>query len=141
MSNKRGDSPQDIPSIAVKFDSGKVRTHLFPVRAYLTTCQVFDYGAKKYDVGNWKRGNSFEYSRLIDALERHIKAFQLGQDNDPDTGMPHLAHAMCCLAMLLECTLTKTGTDDRDKAQITTLQLDDLGTLMVNQYNTPEKKT
>lgn len=115
---KRGTTKEDIPHTAVKYDSGKVRTTLFPTRIYLETCKVFDYGAVKYDVGNWKRGKSFDHSRLIDAFERHIAAVKLGQLHDPDTGKLHVAHAMCCLAMLGELQLTKNGRDDLYERQI-----------------------
>lgn len=103
---------------ATKFDGTKVQTSLFPVRAYLATCKVFTYGGQKYSIGNWKEGDGFKYTRLLNAMDRHIKAFQMGEDKDNETGMPHLAHAMCCLAMLLEACETNTGIDDRTEGQI-----------------------
>lgn len=137
---KQGTTPEDLPHTAVKFDSGKVRTHLFPVRAYLEISQVFDYGALKYDEGNWKRGESFHYSRLISAADRHLKAFQLGQDLDTDTQKSHLAHMGCCIAMLLELYCTRRGIDDRGKSQIIQGNVGLADTYMVNDYNPPPPK-
>ena len=63
---------------------------------------VLGYGAEKYSDDNWRDG--FTYRRLLDAALRHIFAFNDGEDNDPETGYSHLAHALCCLMMLLEQT-------------------------------------
>ena len=103
---------------ATKFDGAKVQTSLFPVRAYLETCKVFTFGGIKYSIGNWKEGDGFSYNRLMNAADRHIKEFQLGKNLDPETGACVLAHAMCCLAMLLETHLTGKGIDDRGDSQI-----------------------
>lgn len=107
--------PKDV---AMKYDGHKTRVDLFPVRAYLATCQVFTYGAELYAPGNWKAGEGFQWSRLIASAERHLLDFKLRIDSDKDSTLPVLAHAMCCLAMLLEHYLTGHGIDDRDVAQI-----------------------
>ena len=84
---------------------------LMPFGALEQIAWVFTFGAKKYAPHNWRNG--FEWSRLIAALERHIGAFKEGEDTDPESQMPHLAHAGCCLLMLLEHTLKGYGMDDR----------------------------
>lgn len=105
---------------ATKFDMGKIRCGLYPVRAYMATCEVFTYGATcpgKYSEGNWHQGEGFKWGRLIDALERHVNAFKAGieLDGGPNgSGLHVLAHAQCELAMLLECVLTGHGIDDRE---------------------------
>lgn len=104
---------------ATKHDGGK-RRNLFPVRALNATNDVFTYGANKYSAGNWHQGAGFDWDRLDDAFERHMQAWRLGEDVDPESGHPHLAHAMCCLAMLLEHTLTGHGNDTRKRNQFIT---------------------
>ena len=32
---------------------------------------------------------------------RHISAWLGNETNDPDSGLPHLAHAVCCLLYLI----------------------------------------
>lgn len=99
---------------ALKFDSNKPGMDLLPVAAKRAIAEVFDFGAKKYARHNWRNG--FNYSRLIAAMERHIDAFNDGEDNDPESGKSHLAHAGCCVLMLLESVIKGYGTDDRYKS-------------------------
>lgn len=96
---------------ALKYDSGKPGMDLLPVEAKKAIAEVFDFGAKKYARHNWRNG--FNYSRLIAACERHLDAFNDGEDLDPESGKSHLAHAGCCLMMLLESVVKGYGTDDR----------------------------
>jgi hypothetical protein len=96
---------------ALKFDNNKPGMDLLPVEAKKAIAEVFDFGAKKYARHNWRAG--FDYSRLIAACERHLDAFNDGEDNDPESGKSHLAHAGCCLMMLLESVIKGYGTDNR----------------------------
>ncbi len=73
--------------------------------------KVLDFGAKKYAAHNWRLG--MKWSRLIAAALRHYSAHAQGQEKDPETGLPHLAHFSCCVLFLLAYTLNGTGTDDR----------------------------
>ena len=69
------------------------------------------FGAKKYGVYNWLDG--MEWSRLVGAVMRHVLAWHGGEDLDPETGASHLAHARCCLAMLMGYQELSIGEDDR----------------------------
>lgn len=102
---------------ASKFDTGK-RRNLAPIRAVNAMNDVFTYGAEKYSAGNWHSGDGFDWDRLEDSAQRHFDSFRLGEDNDPETGLPHLAHMMCCVAMLLEHQLTGHGKDTRTRNQL-----------------------
>ena len=83
----------------VKNDAGKPRLGLLPSAALTEIAQVFTYGAHKYAEHNWRRG--LKWSRLYDALQRHLTAWNEGEETDPESDLPHLAHAGCCLLMLL----------------------------------------
>jgi len=98
---------------AVKFDESKPGLDLLPTQAKKAIAEVFDYGAKKYARHNWRNG--FNYSRLIRAAQGHIDDFNDGEDLDPESGKSHLAHAGCCILMLLESTIKGYGTDNRYK--------------------------
>ncbi len=98
-----------------KHDQGKSRMSLIPAKALEEIGHVFTFGAKKYSADNWRNG--LQYRRLLDALLRHVTAFNRGEDIDPESGRSHLAHAGCCIMMLLEQVIeNKTDLDDRYKS-------------------------
>lgn len=100
-----------LSSGAVKFDAGKAPLSMIPLEALTAEAQVFAFGAKKYGKSNYKSGMT--WTRVIDAALRHINAYASGEDKDPESGMSHLAHAKCCLSMLIFYAENKKGTDDR----------------------------
>lgn len=61
---------------------------------------VLGFGASKYDAHNWRRGMA--WSDVFRALQEHLWAFWEGEDYDPESGLPHLGHAACCLMFLCE---------------------------------------
>lgn len=99
--------------MAVKKDEGKLRFDLFSPYAIEEMAEVLTQGAEKYSAWNWTEGEGFKYTRVYAAARRHLSAFMLGEDLDPETTRFHLAHAMCCLMFLLHYQLTNTGQDDR----------------------------
>lgn len=104
-----------------KHDNGKPPITLLPLRALWEAARVMGFGATKYARHNWLGG--IAYSRLADAAMRHIIQFTDGKDNDdepdangnPGSGLSHLAHAACCVLMLLETHLRRPDLDDRYK--------------------------
>lgn len=90
---------------------GKNMMQLFPPLAQQKISEVFTYGAYKYADWNWAKG--MEYSRLYGALQRHMTSWYMGENVDPETGKSHLAHAGCCITMLLEMEELKPDMDDR----------------------------
>lgn len=82
----------------VKRDADKARLELYPPEALFATARVLTFGAKKYSDRNWEGG--IKFSRVFGALMRHLWAWWMGADCDPETGENHLHHAACCLAFL-----------------------------------------
>ena len=105
--------PNDGPGSprGIKYDDDKPRMALLSTYALIETAKVLNYGAQKYGDDNWRGGISAR--RLISAALRHILAFNDGEDNDPETGLSHLAHAMCMLMFELESSVTHPELDDR----------------------------
>jgi hypothetical protein len=97
-----------------KKDHGKPPMSLLPFIALKETSHVLAFGKDKYGAHSW-RHNTREWSRMTDALLRHIGDWLEGEDNDPETGRSHLAHAACCVLFLLTYVLTGIGKDDRFK--------------------------
>lgn len=79
--------------------------------ALLELAKVGGVGAVKYSRYNYLRG--FAWSLGYDALQRHLLAYQSGEDVDPESGLPHLAHAMWHCSALLSFQVRGLGTDDR----------------------------
>lgn len=98
-------------SAGLKFDTGKPPLDLLS-RIWLEgTADVLAYGAKKYAAHNWRKG--IQFSRLLASVQRHILAFQDGEDLDPETGLSHLFHASCGLMFLSDLAVRKPEMDDR----------------------------
>lgn len=97
---------------ATKHDHDKPRMDLLDPYAVEQLALVLGFGAKKYSAWNWTRG--FQYSRLVGAALRHIFAFMRGEDLDSESGLSHLAHAMCCLMFLLSLTKRHPEFDNRE---------------------------
>jgi len=89
-----------------KYDSKKPRTDLLPPDAILEVSRVLGFGAEKYDEDNWKKLSNLE-RRYLGAALRHIFAIMAGEDYDPETGMHHEAHAVCCLLFTLQDKIKK----------------------------------
>lgn len=97
----------------VKHDNGKVRLSLIPREAKELVAKVLAFGADKYDAWNWAKGAN--WTRYLDATYRHLDAWAEGEDNDPETGLSHIGHALCCLCFLAVYEARGLGTDDRLK--------------------------
>jgi hypothetical protein len=83
-----------------KFDQDKSRWDLLPFGALEQVAQVITYGAKKYEPENWKKVPESR-GRYFAASLRHLTAWFRGEKLDPESGLPHLAHAACCLLFLM----------------------------------------
>ena len=75
------------------------RLSLLPRLGLESIARVFGFGAEKYDSHNWRKG--YEWSKSLDALQRHVLAFQDGETYDAESGLPHLAHAGFHVLVLL----------------------------------------
>lgn len=101
----------------IKHDQSKAKLDLIPMEALIGLGNVLTFGAEKYKRANW--ANGIEYSRLISAALRHITAFNAGEDIDPESGLPHIDHALCNLAFLAWMRVHRTDMDDRWMKEVT----------------------
>jgi hypothetical protein len=79
--------------------------------ALLRVAEVAGFGGRKYERGNYLKGYAWSWS--FDALMRHLLAFWSGENVDPESGLPHMAHASWHTLALLAFTEHGLGTDDR----------------------------
>lgn len=96
---------------ATKHDAEKPELAQLPDGPLRAISQVLMYGARTYHRNNWRKG--MHWSRVVDALLRHVFAWNEGEDLDSESGLSHLAHAGCNLLFLLFYEQNRLGVDDR----------------------------
>jgi hypothetical protein len=96
----------------MKADEGKLKISLVPTEIIRAVARVRMFGVQKYvDPENWK---TVEKQRYKDALLRHILAWWEDEKSvDEESGLPHLAHAACNIAFILE--MSKSGRKDNTR--------------------------
>lgn len=103
----------------IRTSSGKAPLNLVPLRAITGAARVFGYGAKKYAAGNYHTADDDQIAnRYIGGLLRHLADCQrpdglydwtsIATGLDPESGLPHIDHAICGLLML-RALATKHG--------------------------------
>lgn len=102
------------PKDAAAFD--KAPLHLVPASFKAYTALALAEGAMKYGSWNW-RAAGVRASVYVSALQRHIDKWFNGEEFDPETGVPHLANAAACLAVLIDSKTQLNMTDDRPPRQ------------------------
>jgi hypothetical protein len=106
VSEVKDTNPKD--AIGVK----KVSTSVIPGSAIFHLGTAMMDGAGKYGPYNWRKG-PVKSSVYIDAAERHMRLWFEGEERAKDSGVHHLAHAMGCMAILLDAWEHGMLTDDR----------------------------
>lgn len=99
----------------LRYDEGKVPLELVPASLKFAVGEVLAKGAKKYARRNWERGMSWE--TIMGCLERHYEKWKSPHhsDYDEETGLNHMWHVACNVAMLIEYELTCPELDSRLK--------------------------
>jgi hypothetical protein len=111
---------------AKHFDEGKPDLSLIPSVAEEAMARAMMYGTNKY--GRYNYCNGHEAGKLIASAKRHLSAWYNGEENDKESGVSHLGHAMCNIAMLLRQIELGTMKDDRyspEKAEPTKVYMVD----------------
>lgn len=104
--NTKPTNPKDM------LGSNKLPLHLWPeIATALGSLALLD-GALKYGRGNW-RVAGVRATIYVDAARRHMARWFEGEFADPDSGLPHLAHALACLAILVDAEAAGMLNDDR----------------------------
>jgi hypothetical protein len=90
----------------------KMPFHLWPETATAMGCLGLLDGALKYGRSNWRHAG-VRASIYYDACRRHLAAWFEGETYDPDSQLPHLAHALACLAIVVDADAAGKLVDDR----------------------------
>ena len=129
MTDRLGHSPSVMEMLGVRASPGsleaypdnnpkttigvtKVPLHLVPPSAKHYLALAFKDGAAKYGPYNW-REKKVSASVYVAAAQRHIDAWWDGENLSNDAKVEHLAHAMACMAILLDAQSIGMLNDDR----------------------------
>jgi hypothetical protein len=104
--NSKPTNPKDL------IGTNKLPIHLWPEVATAYGSLGLLEGALKYGRCNWREAG-VRASIYVDATRRHLAAWFEGEDDAPDSGLPHLAHALACLAILVDAEVQGQLVDDR----------------------------
>lgn len=104
--NLKNTNPKDL------IGSDKLPLHLFPSTAIIYGALALLDGALKYGRSNWRIAG-VRASIYYDAAMRHLSKWFEGEDIDTDSGLPHLAHALACIAILIDAKEAENLKDDR----------------------------
>ncbi len=123
-----------------RYNAGKLKWSLLDWRSLASMVRVLMYGAHKYSVfenssgdivtgaeispeaaekleqvssgqHNWKTG--LKTTEIIDSIMRHLLAYAEGEDNDPESGLPHTGHLFCNIMFLEYMSKNRPDLDDR----------------------------
>lgn len=108
---KAFDPPILVPINAEHFSANKLALDQIPVEMLQALAAVYQFGEMKYARDNWKRGT--DWHEFYGSALRHIVSFWSGQSIDPESNLPHLAHAIWNLTTLMYYENHGVGTDDR----------------------------
>jgi hypothetical protein len=86
--------------MAEKYDQKKAMWQLLPWQEIESVVRVLEFGAEKYAIDGWKSVPDGR-RRYFNAAIRHLKQWHSGEKIDNESGLPHLAHASCCLLFMM----------------------------------------
>lgn len=86
----------------LRYNGGKNRLDLIPCSLIDGVGRVLTFGAQKYAPDNWRKFNQQQVKECIGSAMRHIEQYRQGNWLDPESGLPHLAHAATNLGFILE---------------------------------------
>lgn len=101
----------------------KIPLSVIPPAVLLELGAAMGEGAIKYGPHNWRCSGGVVVSTYLNGCLRHLLAYAMGEDTDPDTAAPdgsggvsHLVKAMASAAVLRDAILHGVAIDDRPPA-------------------------
>jgi hypothetical protein len=98
------------PERALHYSEGKPDLSQIPPEWMFAMASVLDYGAKKYDRDNWRKGTN--WSEMTASALRHLMHLIRGERFDRESGLHHAAQLMVNGGFLLTWDLYDRGTNN-----------------------------
>jgi len=109
MTDEKDTNPKDAAATT------RLDLSLFPDSAVAYGALAMTEGHLKYGGYNYRERGVLA-SVYVAACRRHLAKWWNGNGKDPKTGVPHLASAIACLAILVDAIETRVLKDDRPPA-------------------------
>lgn len=97
----------------IRHHEGKPRWDLLAYDVLNEVAKGMSLGVEKHGARDWEQG--VQYNDYFAAAMRHLAAWEQGESMD-ESGLNHLAHAMCDIMIIFASELRGMGVDDRPKA-------------------------
>lgn len=104
---RKESNPKDDAAAGTRVDLS-----VFPQTAVIYGALAMTEGHLKYGAYNY-RVSGVRSSVYIAALRRHLIKWEAGEDEDPATGVPHLASVLACAAIAIDAIECNKLIDDR----------------------------
>ena len=108
-----GDINSTEKGSGARYNDGQPDYSLIPMHLLADTARVFTYGSKKYASWNWAKGAN--WSIPFASLIRHSCAWFKGERVDSESGLPHTAHMIANILMMIHYENYYPEGDDRPK--------------------------
>lgn len=83
-----------------------------PLSAQLAMLEALYDGMQKYGPHNWRK-RPVEAMTYVDAAERHLQLYKVGEETTRDTLVSNLGAVMACCAILIDSAIHGTMIDNR----------------------------
>lgn len=121
----------------LRHNTGKAELDQVPSSLNFAVAKTLEYGMGKYAKNNWRQGMS--WVTVYSCLQRHLQKWNDGDLVDDESLLPHLYHAACNIAFLIEYAETYPEGDDRFKGKINRAA-DSFDKVKFKPYVKPDKK-
>lgn len=102
---------------AAHYDSGKLSYNNVPEEGERALVEVFSYGERKYGFRNWEKTPGLTALQYFGSMRRHLAQWRASEDNDQESGLPHLAHVAANALMCLVTLRNDPASDNRKRPQ------------------------
>lgn len=117
-----GDLSSNEQGSCARKNGGKVSFSLLPLHLLAGVCRVLRFGLQKYAAWNWAKGS--DWSQSFDCTLRHLlRWWYMCEENDKESGLHHIDHAICNLLFIRHNILTYQAGDDRPPVEVTRFDL------------------
>lgn len=106
------DEPRENPKLIQALKDGKAPLEYLILELMKGDSIVHRLGATKYGKCNWRQ-DKIKASTYKAAMLRHLLAWWLGEEVDPESGVSHLYHVRACAGIVLDAEAHGTLIDDR----------------------------